>query len=61
MINDQFQVSLIEINTNPDITICCNLLQRIIPTMIDNAFRIAVDSVFCPPDFIVCKKLNKFY
>lgn len=29
--------------------------------MIDNAFRIAVDSVFVPPDFIVNKKHNKFY
>ncbi len=33
MIDANFKVYLIEINTNPDITACCTLLQRLIPTM----------------------------
>lgn len=39
MIDDEFKVWLIEVNTNPAIEICCMLLQKIIPSMIDNVFR----------------------
>ena len=31
MLDSEFCVSLIEINTNPDLETCCNLLQRVIP------------------------------
>jgi len=50
MIDEDLKLYLIEINTNPDITVCCGLLQKLIPVMIDNALRIAVDPVF-PPTF----------
>ena len=39
MIDDEFKVWLIEANTNPAIEICCTLLQKIIPHMLDNLFR----------------------
>jgi tubulin polyglutamylase TTLL1 len=60
MIDANFKVYLIEINTNPDITACCTLLQRLIPTMIFNSLNIVVDSLFPPPDIILAKK-NKLY
>jgi tubulin monoglycylase TTLL3/8 len=49
MIDDNFKVFLIEINTNPDITICCPILSKIIPNMLENSFKIAIDPIFPPP------------
>lgn len=57
MIDENFKVWLIEVNTNPDIEICCPVLARVIPNMLENAFRIAVDPVFPPPSFTNPKKL----
>lgn len=34
MIDENFKVWLIEVNTNPALTICSSLLARIIPNMI---------------------------
>jgi len=39
-------VWLIEVNTNPCLEMSSPLLARIIPAMLDNAFRIAVDPYF---------------
>ena len=39
MVDENFKVYLIEVNTNPDISLCCPLLAMLIPNMIDNAFR----------------------
>lgn len=39
---------LIEANTNPSLEICSPLLARIIPELLDNSFRIALDPVFQP-------------
>jgi tubulin polyglutamylase TTLL1 len=49
MIDDQFKTYLIEVNTNPCYELSSNLLARIIPCMIENAIRIAVDPIFPPP------------
>ena len=46
MIDDTGHVWLIEVNTNPCLETSCSLLSRIIPNMLDNAFRIALDSLF---------------
>lgn len=40
---------LIEINTNPCLETDCEILNDIIPTMIENVVKIAVDPVFKPP------------
>jgi len=58
MIDEDLKLYLIEINTNPDITVCCGLLQKLIPTMIDNALRIAVDPVF-PPTLLRNRKIGQ--
>ncbi|CAD8105721.1 unnamed protein product [Paramecium primaurelia] len=51
MIDDNFKLWLIEANTNPCLELSCPLLSRIIPTMVENLFRIAVDPIFPPPFF----------
>ena len=52
MIDDQFKVYLIECNTNPSLEICSPLLARIIPELLDNSFRIAVDPLYQPPGLL---------
>ena len=56
MIDDEFRPYLIEVNTNPCLELSCPLLARLIPTMIENAFKIGLDSVFTPPESYSTKK-----
>lgn len=49
MIDENKKVWLIEVNTNPCLALSSSLLARLIPFMIENAFRIAVDPIFPPP------------
>lgn len=49
MIDEDFNTWLIEVNNNPALTLCSPLLARIIPQMLENAIRIAVDPMFPPP------------
>ena len=58
MIDDNCKVWLIEVNTNPCLELSSPVLARIIPQMLDNAFRIAVDPLFPPPLFYNQKKLG---
>ena len=46
MIDEDFQVVLIEANTNPSLEICCPLMSRIVPELLDNSFRIALDPLY---------------
>jgi hypothetical protein len=50
MLDEDFRVYLIEVNTNPCLELCCPLLSRIIPNMLDNSVRLVVDPLFPPPD-----------
>ncbi len=51
MIDADYKVYLIEANTNPCLELSCPLLARIIPAMLDSAFRICLDPLFPPkPD-----------
>ena len=50
MIDDNFKVFLIEVNTNPCLELSSPLLARLIPSMLENAIRLAVDPVFPPPE-----------
>jgi Tubulin-tyrosine ligase family len=56
MLDDQFKPYLIEVNTNPCLEMACPLLARLIPTMLENAFRILVDPMFPPPEGFSQKK-----
>lgn len=39
---------LCEVNTNPSLEICCSLLSRIIPELLENTFRLVAD-ILLPP------------
>jgi len=39
MIDEDFKVYLIEVNTNPCLELACSLLTRIVPNMIENVMR----------------------
>ena len=52
MIDENFKVFLIEVNTNPCLEICCPLLARLISELLDNSFRIALDPLFQPSQFL---------
>ena len=45
MIDDQFKVYLIECNTNPCLELSSPLLNKMLPSLIDNTMRIALDPV----------------
>mmetsp|Transcript_37710 Transcript_37710/g.33742 ORF Transcript_37710/g.33742 Transcript_37710/m.33742 type:complete len:132 (+) Transcript_37710:1648-2043(+) len=49
MIDNEFKPWLIEVNTNPSLDTQSPLLSKIIPTMIENLFRVVVDPIFPPP------------
>jgi hypothetical protein len=50
MLDDDFKLYLIEVNTNPCLDQPCPLLARMIPHMLENALWISVDPVFPFPD-----------
>jgi tubulin polyglutamylase TTLL1 len=49
MIDSEFKPWLIEINTNPCLELACPLLARLIPQMVDQAFRVSLDIIYPPP------------
>ena len=49
MIDENFNVWLIEVNTNPCLELGGKLLSRIIPNMLEHALRLSVDVIFPPP------------
>jgi hypothetical protein len=58
MVDEQFHVWLIEVNTNPCLELSCSHLSRLIPSVLDNTFRLTLDQLFCPsPD---SKKFQKW-
>ena len=48
MVDQEFKVWLIEVNTNPCLELSCAYLSRLIPAVLDNAFRITIDQIFAP-------------
>ena len=56
MIDENFKVFLIEVNTNPCLELSSPLLARMIPSMLENAIRIAVDPIFPPPEHFSQRK-----
>jgi hypothetical protein len=49
MLDSHMNVWLIEVNTNPCLELSSKLLARIIPTMLEHAFRLTIDVIFPPP------------
>ena len=50
MIDNSGKPWLIEVNTNPCLELSSSYLSILIPTMVENALRIGVDSMFPPPN-----------
>lgn len=48
MVDNDFKVWLIEVNTNPCLELSCSYLSKIIPEMLENAFKIVLDPLFPP-------------
>jgi hypothetical protein len=51
MLDNDFKVYLIEVNTNPCIETTCPILQKVITDMLDSGLRIALDPLFPPPNY----------
>jgi tubulin polyglutamylase TTLL1 len=49
MIDSKFHPWLIEINTNPCLELSSPVLMDVIPQMVENALKIALDSILPPP------------
>lgn len=48
MVDENFKVWLIEVNTNPCLELSCGYLSKLIPSVLDNTFRLTLDQFFCP-------------
>lgn len=49
MVTENFEVKLIEINTNPSLAFCCPLVLNLIKRLIEDTVKIAIDPFFPPP------------
>lgn len=56
MIDEDLKPWLIEVNTNPCLELSSPYLARLIPAMLENAIKIAVDPIFPPPPIPNSKK-----
>ena len=50
LIDEFYKVWILEFNSNPALTVNSPVLSRIIPPMLENVMRIAVDPIFPPPN-----------
>ena len=50
MMDSDFKLNLIEVNTNPCLEESSSLLSRLLPRMLDDAFKLTVDVLFPPPN-----------
>jgi len=56
MLDEDFKLYLIEVNTNPCLEMSRRLLCRIIPEVLENIFRIVLDPIYPCPDISSNKK-----
>ena len=56
MIDEDFKIYLIEVNTNPWLDQWWPLLSRVIRSMLENSLLIWLDPMFSPPDGFLSKK-----
>ena len=50
MLDEDFKVYLIEVNTNPCLETTCPLLSKLITDLVDSGLRIALDPLYPPPN-----------
>ena len=51
MLDENFKVYLIEVNTNPCLETTCPILHKIITDVVDSGFRLSLDPLFPPPNY----------
>ncbi len=51
MVDENQKVWMIEVNTNPCLELSSNYLARMIPSMIENMWEIAIDPLFPAPEW----------
>lgn len=56
MIDENQKVWLIEVNTNPCLELSSSLLNRLIPALIENVVKIAIDPIFPAPEWSYSRK-----
>lgn len=56
MIDENQKVWLIEVNTNPCLELSSSYLSRLIPSLIENTVKIAIDPLFPAPDWNVSRR-----
>lgn len=56
MVDENQKVWLIEVNTNPCLELSSALLARIIPALVENVVKIAIDPVFPAPEWANSRK-----
>ena len=49
MLDSKLRPYLIEANSNPCLEVDGNVLSKIVPSMVENAIRVAIDPIFPPP------------
>ena len=54
MLDEDFKVYLIEVNTNPALDMSSPITKKIIPNLLDNAIRLVVDPLFPPAEHVKC-------
>ena len=58
ILDNEFEVYLLEINSNPGLEISSPLISQIVPRMIDDALRLTIDQIF-QTDYS-CLENNKY-
>lgn len=48
IVDNEFKPWLLEVNTNPCLELSSPLLQTLLPSLIENVFRLAVDPLYPP-------------
>jgi hypothetical protein len=56
MVDENQKVWLIEVNTNPCLELSSSLLSRMIPALIENVVKIAIDPIFPAPEWSNSRK-----
>ena len=54
MIDEDFNVWLIEVNTNPSLTESAHYLSQLMPRMVDDLMKLTVDKVFMNQYKLIC-------